>query len=223
MIMTDYDRRVQVSKALYAEDFDVPALPTVEPESASEMCPVEVNTPEIYTEEDLDRARRQEKERVSALERSYYEKEKSEWKNCVESNSLNVLKKISDQVNQCAHQAAEDVAHAIFSYLAKIFPTLLESYGPGERDALVDKIMPTLREAARVRIEAKSQELQHLLTLCEREGVEVIDCRADDTLSSGDFRISWSTGKASREAGSLVQEILKVFSLDKVLPAVSAE
>ena len=223
MSISDFDRRDQVSKVLYAEDFDIPVLSPVEPEPVSDLSSAEITTPELYTAEDLDFACRQEKERVSALEKISYEKEKSEWKNSIENNSLNIIKKISDQMNQCAQQEAENSSIAIFSHLAKIFPSLLENYGPRERDVLIDKIMPTLREAARIRIEAKSQEIQHLLTLCEREGVEVIDCRADDTLASGDFRIFWATGKACREAGTLVQEILKIFSLDKVLPAVSAE
>ncbi|MGY8604898.1 hypothetical protein ACTVH1_04145 [Gluconobacter cerinus] len=99
MSVTDFDRRDQVSKVLYAEDFDIPVLSPVEPEPVSDLSSGEITTPELYTAEDLDFACRQEKERVSALERNFYEKEKSEWKNCIENNSLNIIKKISDQMN----------------------------------------------------------------------------------------------------------------------------
>ncbi|MFT9049489.1 hypothetical protein, partial [Gluconobacter cerinus] len=83
MRIPDFNRRDQVSKVLYAEDFGTPVLSPVEPEPVSDLSSVEITTPELYTAEDLDFACRQEKERVSALEKISYEKEKSEWKNSI--------------------------------------------------------------------------------------------------------------------------------------------
>ncbi|MFT8484117.1 MAG: hypothetical protein ABF689_14115, partial [Gluconobacter cerinus] len=77
MSIPDFDRRDQVSKVLYAEDFDIPVLSPAEPEPVLDLSSSEITTPELYTAEDLDFACRQEKERVSVLERNFYDNEKS--------------------------------------------------------------------------------------------------------------------------------------------------
>lgn len=49
MSIPDFDRRDQVSKVLYAEDFDIPVLSPAEPEPVSNLSSSEITTPELYT------------------------------------------------------------------------------------------------------------------------------------------------------------------------------
>ncbi|GBR13314.1 hypothetical protein GCM10007868_09040 [Gluconobacter frateurii] len=211
MTAMNYERSDRVAGVLYAEDFDFPASEDVSlPAHEETQKEPEVLVPS-YTEEDLENARRAGEEKGRLEERRDFALEKEEWINGVEQKVLDLINELNEQFENVLRNVSEEAASVLLSQVAALFPSLLQSTGKKERDAVLDKILSSLKRVVCLRIEAPEQEINYLSTLCAQAGVIKMDCHVNDALAPGDFRFSWPEGQAFRNAGSIAQDIMRNF------------
>lgn len=206
------ERSDRVSGVLYAEDFDFlpPEDMLLNSHEETEKKEPEVLVPS-YTEADVENARRAGEEKGRLDERRDAAFKKEEWLHGVEQKIFDLVQQINKQFEDVLQSVSEEAASVLLSQVAALFPSLIQSVGKKERDAVLDKIVSSLKRVVRLRIEAPEQEVNYLSTLCARAGVIEMDCHVDDTLASGDFRLSWPDGQAFRNAGYIAQEIMSNF------------
>ncbi|GAN92204.1 hypothetical protein Gbth_005_205 [Gluconobacter thailandicus F149-1 = NBRC 100600] len=213
MTMMDYERPDRVAGVLYAEDFDFPVPADDQPNVHAEMEREPEVLPPSYTDEDLENARRVGEEKGRREERQCLVLEKEKWQIGVEKKILELITQMNAQSEDIVRKMSEEAAAVLLSQMAALFPSLLQDMGKKERDAVLCKIVPFLKRAVRLRIEAPEHEINYLSGLCTQAGVSEVDCHVNDTLAPGDFRFSWPEGQAFRNAGSIAQDILSNFKI----------
>lgn len=203
-----FERSDRVAGVLYAEDFDfIPEQDLIpEPVNVPENVPEIV--PDLYTIEDLETARRSGEETGRQEGQVLLKREREDWKVRIEQRSLDVLEKINLQAEEAVRNISEKAVAILLAQMAALFPSCLEQTGRKERDAILEKIIPSVRKTVQLRIEAPSDDMNYLSDLFIRAGAVKVECQVNDDLAAGDFRFSWADGSAYRNAGQTAQDIL---------------
>ena len=211
MTTMDYERSDRVVGILYAEDFDLPAfndVPVIEVEEHDDRP--EILSPS-YTEDDLEEARRLGEETGRREEQRRLALEKKEWHQSLENKTLDFIDQLNAQSENVVRKISEEAVTVLISQMSALFPSLLKSIGVKERDAVMNKILPSLKRLSKIRIEAREEEINYLSSLCLKAGDMELDCHVNDALAPGDFCFSWPEGKIFRNAGVIAQSIISEF------------
>ena len=211
MTTMEYERSDRIVGVLYAEDFDFPPfndVPAIEAEERDDRP--EILSPS-YTEDDLEEARRLGEETGRREERQRLALEKKEWHQGLEKKTLDLIGQLNAQSESVVRKISEEAVTVLISQVSALFPSLLKSMGVKERDAVMSKILPPLKRLAKIRIEAREEEINYLSSLCLGAGDMELDCHVNDALAPGDFCFSWPEGKVFRDAGVIAQSIISEF------------
>ncbi|MFT9449982.1 hypothetical protein [Gluconobacter japonicus] len=211
MTTIDYERSDRVVGVLYAEDFDFPSfndVPAIEVEEHDDRP--EILSPS-YTEDDLEEARRLGEETGRREEQRRLALEKKEWHQSIEKKTLDLIEQLNAQSVDVVRKISEEAVTVLIAQMSALFPSLLKSMGVRERDAVMNKILPPLKRLAKIRIEAREDEINYLSSLCLEAGDMKLDCHVNDALAPGDFCFSWSEGKVFRNAGVVARSIISEF------------
>lgn len=211
MTTMDYGRSDRVVGVLYAEDFDFPSfndVPAIEAEEHEDRP--EILSPS-YTEDDLEEARRSGEETGRREERQRFALEKKEWHQSLQKKTLDLIGQLNAQSQNMVREISEEAVTVLIVQISALFPSLLKNMGVKERDAVMSKILPSLKRLAKIRIEAREEEINYLSSLCLKAGNMELDCHVNDALAPGDFCFSWPEGKVFRDAGVIAQSIISEF------------
>ena len=118
-------------------------------------------------------------------------------------------------------QSAEAIARLLLDSLAAIFPTLCVRYGDAEVRAIVRTVLPALTQEPAITVRANPRTARALTQEITRldPDLQAVDC---DAMSSGDVRIAWRNGTATRDAAALWQQVAAVLAPAGLLRADAA-
>jgi flagellar biosynthesis/type III secretory pathway protein FliH len=122
---------------------------------------------------------------------------------------------VCDAAATRAEASADAIARLLMHGLAAMFPTLCARYGDAEVRDIVRALLPALSEEMAIAVRANPRTAAAIaeeIALLEpelAEHVQLIEC---DAMASGDVRIAWRNGTATRDASSLWQQVAAVLA-----------
>ena len=112
-----------------------------------------------------------------------------------------------------AGEAADAIARLLLDSLAAVLPALCARHGEAEMQALVRAVLPALSQEPEITVRVGAESIDALSSEIARidpdlaSRVRVVPC---GTLPTGDVRITWRNGMASRDAGALWQQVAAI-------------
>lgn len=186
-------------------DFDDP---NKEDEPEEELPP----PPPVFTEEELDRARRE------SFQKGHHEAQ-------VESDNSRA-RRIADLLDVISREfstlfAAEDLRNAQYEAEAvrlslavfqRLFPAMNSKYGFEEIKKIITEVLESQREQSVIKLEIHPdyvEPIQEHVKRVIKQGHMAGECQilANHTLGPADCRLSWENGGALRDAGSVAEDI----------------
>jgi flagellar biosynthesis/type III secretory pathway protein FliH len=201
------------SASLFDEDFDHPQAPPPPPEP-------EVIEP-VFTAAELEAAR-------EAAWREGHDTARAEAGQSDTAAARESLARIAAQLDtareeagQVAEQAAEAIAHLLLNCFATTFPALCERYGADEVRAIVQAVLPPLRQEPKISIRldpVTAGSIAGTLSRLDPDLVPRVDVIPTETMRTGDLRITWRNGNAIRDTAALWQEVAGILAPAGLLP-----
>jgi hypothetical protein len=186
---------------LYAEDFDDP-LPEAPPPTPEPDPEPPAPAP---TQVDIDRTCADAVRRA----RLAWDAEQAERRGAALAAIAGAIHDARNAAEREAHALAEGTVATMLAMLSGVLPRLCERHGPGEARALVQLLLPTVRNEPRISIRAHpalvpalEDDLAQLDT--ELAGAVTI---AGAQMASGDLRVSWERGSFRRDSGKILAAI----------------
>jgi flagellar biosynthesis/type III secretory pathway protein FliH len=210
------DRR-RGARVLFEEDFDLPP-----PRSSIDTAPPEPEVIEpLFSAAELDIAR------AEGWQEGHDQAQDAAYATDA-TLGREALVAIAPQLGQSAAEArsiadvaADAIAHLLLAGFATAFPALCRRYGEAEICAVVRQILPALQSEPKVTVRvppaavaAVTRELETL----DPEFSALVQVVAAEALSSGDVRIAWRAGHASRDTKRLWQDIEAILAPAGFLP-----
>lgn len=127
---------------------------------------------------------------------------------------------------QAADESAHAVARLLFDGLAALFPTLNDRLGEQETRAVVATVLPALRQDPRPTVRVPPSMADAVIDEIERAEpgvIEQIRIVGDETMKTGDIRVTWRNGCAERDGQALWREILEILGQSGLTADMSAE
>ena len=195
----------------FIEDFDddLPLADVVgevdEPDESEPFAPPVVNSEEIAGLRDAAYAegRRDERDAIATEQAA-----------TLERTLASVLRKLDDasrEASAVAETAAEETTRLVLRVLGAMMPALCARHGGADAAALVRAVVPALvnEPSVTIRVGPHVRDAVKLeLARVAPEWSERIKLVATDAMASGDVRIAWENGTASRGVADLWTEVV---------------
>ena len=202
---------------LYAEDFDEPerARPVPERPAPVQAPPPPIRVEPTFSLVELQRAVEQALEEGQTLERSKNEEDEAR-------RSADALERLAGALEGSREREAADraafaaaMADVVMGTLAALLPELNARHGMREVAALCSRVIPTLAGERRLVIRAQAASVpvlrDELSAVLHEHAVEAEWC-ADAAMGPADLTVRWEYGALTRDAGTLVREIVALIA-----------
>jgi flagellar biosynthesis/type III secretory pathway protein FliH len=120
-----------------------------------------------------------------------------------------------EEAASIADQSAEAIARLLLDCFAAAFPSLCARHGAGELGAILREILPALHRQPRITVKvnprlvpAMAEEIQCL----DAELAARVRLIPTDAVASGDARVAWENGAATRDMTSLWNQIENILA-----------
>lgn len=124
--------------------------------------------------------------------------------------------------NAVAEHSVEAIARLLLDSLDKLFPALCERHGEAELCALVRTILPALMQQPTITVRlnpAHTPAVMRELDRLDPDLVERVRLVPVEAIATGDARVSWRDGSASRDTAALWQQVRAVLEPAGLLSA----
>ncbi|GBR51761.1 hypothetical protein AA106555_0675 [Neokomagataea thailandica NBRC 106555] len=197
--------------SLFSEDFDVGEVVQLSDLSDVEHDDAVVQEARL-TEADCALARQEGFEDGIKFGREAAAAEYTLQRNTFEHSLQACLASMQAQIDAHLAQESERVSGVIVGMMTRLFPSLLEGFGAAERALVMQKLLPLLKHVPDIKCLVPTGDGQILQDLCQKQGVSFIRCVESDALAPGDFEVDWTTGKAVRDAQSVMQVFQEILT-----------
>jgi flagellar assembly protein FliH len=130
-----------------------------------------------------------------------------------------------EAANAVAGRSVEAIARLLLDSLDKLFPALCERHGEAELCALVRSILPALAQEPAITVRLNPMHTPALMRELGRldpDLVERVRLLPVEAIATGDVRVSWRDGSASRDNAALWQQVRAVLEPAGLLSAANA-